>query len=127
MPGRSPGFSRLSESRLRLIHQGRELEFRVTMTIGRDTNHDIVILDKMTSRNHARIEKRINKYVLIDQSANGTYVTIGGRDEIVLRREEFVLYGNGQIAFGESPKRDPKVTLVEFHSESPEQRHASRG
>jgi class 3 adenylate cyclase len=121
MPGRSPGFSRLAESRLRLIHQGRDLEFRAAMTIGRDTNHDIVILDKMTSRNHARIEKRLNKFVLIDQSANGTYVIINGRDEIVLRREEFVLYGSGQIAFGESSKRDPSVTLVEFHSELPRQ------
>jgi hypothetical protein len=119
MPGRSPGFSRLAESRLRLIHQGRELEFRAAMTIGRDTNHDIVILDKMTSRNHARIEKRLNKFVLIDQSANGTYVIINGRDEIMLRREDFVLYGSGQIAFGESSKRDPNVTLVEFHSELP--------
>ena len=115
----------LAEPRLRLIHQGRELEFRMTMTIGREANHDIVILDPLTSRNHARIEKRLDKFALIDQSANGTYITISGRDEIMLRREEFILYGNGQIAFGESPRRDPRVTLVEFHYESPEQHLAA--
>jgi adenylate cyclase len=125
VPGRGLGFSRLTEPRLLLKHQGRELEYRMTMTIGRDPGHDIVILDKMASRNHARIEKRLDKFALIDQSANGTYVTISGRDEIVLRREEFVLYGSGTIAFGESPRRQTDVTLVEFHYESPEERLAS--
>lgn len=125
VPGRDAGFSHLTEARLRLRYQERELVFHAEMTIGRDPNHDIVILDKMASRNHARIEKRLDKFALIDQSANGTYVTISGRDEIVLRREEFVLYGSGKIAFGESSRRDPAVTLVEFHYESPEQRLAS--
>ncbi len=124
VPGRTSGFSRLTEPRLCLIHQGRELEYRMTMTIGREPNHDIVILDKMASRNHARIEKRLDKFALIDQSANGTFVTISGRDEIVLRREEFILYGSGQISFGESPRRQPGVTLVGFRFETPEERLA---
>jgi len=125
VPGRTTGFSYLTEPRLRLVHQGRQLEFRVTMTIGREPNHDIVILDKMASRNHARVEKRLDKFALIDQSANGTYITISGRDEIMLRREEFILYGTGKISFGESPRRDPNVTLVEFHYESPEEHLAA--
>jgi class 3 adenylate cyclase len=125
VPGRMPGFSNLTEPRLRLKHQGKEIEFRMTVTIGREPNHDIVILDKMASRNHARIEKRLDKFALIDQSANGTYVTISGRDEIMLRREEFILYGSGQIAFGESPKRQSNLTIVEFHYESPEERIAA--
>jgi len=125
VPGRSQNFSRLTEPRLRLTCQGKTLEFRMTMTIGRDPHHDIVVLDKMASRNHARIEKRLDKFALIDQSANGTYVTISGRDEIVLRREEFILYGSGTIAFGESPRRQRDVTLVQFQYESPEERLAS--
>jgi len=125
VPGRSAGFMRLTEPRLCLIHQGREIEYRMTMTIGREPNHDIVILDKMASRNHARIEKRLDKFALIDQSANGSYVTISGRDEIVLRREEFILYGTGNISFGESPRRQPNVTVVEFRFETPEERLAS--
>ena len=125
MPGRSGGFARLTEPRLRIIHRGSELEYRMTMSIGREPGHDIVIIDKMASRNHARIEKRIDKFALIDQSANGTYVTIRGRDEIVLRREEFILYGSGTLAFGESPQRQSAVTLIEFHYESPEERLAT--
>jgi len=122
VPGRTGGLARLAEPRLRIMHKGRELEYRMTMSIGREPSHDIVIADMMTSRNHARIEKRLDKFALIDQSANGTYVTISGRDEIVLRREEFILYGKGTIAFGESPQRQAGVTLIEFQYESPEER-----
>lgn len=125
VPGRGGGFARMTEPRLRLVCQGREFEYRMSMTIGREPNHDIVILDRMASRNHARIEKRLDKFALIDQSANGTYVTISGRDEIVLRREEFILYGSGTIAFGESPRRQADVTLVQFHYESPEEHLAA--
>jgi len=125
VPGRTSGFAHMTEPRLRLICQGREIEYRMTITIGREPNHDLVIIDKMASRNHARIEKRLDKFALIDQSANGTYITISGRDEIVLRREEFILYGSGTIAFGESPRRQSDVTVVEFHYESPEERLAA--
>jgi pSer/pThr/pTyr-binding forkhead associated (FHA) protein len=118
------GFSPLTEPCLRLIHQGRELEFRASMTIGRDPRHDLVIADKLASRNHARIEKRLDKFALIDQSANGTYITISGRDEIMLRREEFILYGSGKLAFGESARRQSGVTLVEFSYEAPAGRAA---
>ena len=125
VPGRTSGFAHMTEPRLRLICQGREIEYHMTITIGREPNHDLVIIDKMASRNHARIEKRLDKFALIDQSANGTYITISGRDEIVLRREEFILYGSGTIAFGESPRRHTDVTVVEFHYESPEERLAA--
>ena len=112
---------RRTEPRLVLVHNSRTIEFRMAMTIGRDAQNDIVVLDRMTSRNHARIEKRVDKFVLIDQSANGTYVTIDGQDEIVLRREEFILHGSGRLAFGDSPRRDSNVTVVEFTYEAPVQ------
>jgi predicted component of type VI protein secretion system len=41
----------------------------------------------MASRMHARIERRRDKFVLVDQSSNGTYVRIDGEPEIQLRRE----------------------------------------
>ena len=49
---------------------------------------------------HARIERRRDKYVLIDQSSNGTYVTVEGEPEIHLRREELILRGRGHVCFG---------------------------
>lgn len=123
---RKPPQAQRSGPRLLLVHDGRRIEFRMAMTIGRDAHNDIVVLDRMTSRNHARIEKRLDKFVLIDQSANGTFVTIDGQDEIALRREEFILHGNGRLTFGDSARRDPGATVVEFCYEAPLQ-HAAGG
>ena len=50
-----------------------------------------------------RIERRRDKFVLIDHSSNGTYVTVQGEPEIVLRREELTLRGRGQVSFGQDP------------------------
>lgn len=73
----------------------------------------------MVSRNHARIEKRRDQFVPVDQSTNGTYVMITGREEIALRRSEFVLYGQGVIAFGDSPSDRPDVPVVRYFLEAP--------
>lgn len=75
-------------------------KFSNGIVIGRDPNCDICVEDRGASRQHARIERRRNKYFLIDQSTNGTYVVFAGEGEIVLRREEAMLRGSGTIAFG---------------------------
>jgi class 3 adenylate cyclase len=90
-------------SRLELRHGTREIELtesRPSLTLGRDAQNDVVIGDKMASRAHARIERRRDKFVLIDQSSNGTYVTVEGEPEIHLRREELLLRSRGHICFG---------------------------
>jgi hypothetical protein len=90
-------------SRLELKHGTHEIELtesRPSLTLGRDAHNDIVVADKMASRAHARIERRRDKFVLIDQSSNGTYVTVEGEPEIHLRREELILRGRGHICFG---------------------------
>ena len=66
----------------------------------RKTFQGLVISDKMASRMHARIERRRDKFVLVDQSSNGTYLTVDGDREILLRREEQILRGTGRITFG---------------------------
>ena len=81
----------------------REIELTESqgaLTLGRDLQCDMVIGDRMASRMHARIERRRDKFVLVDQSSNGTYVTVDGEKEILVRREELVLRGRGQISFG---------------------------
>ena len=88
-----------------LKHAGRELavnEVKPSVGLGRDAGSDIVIADPKASRNHARIEKRRDKFVLADQSTNGTFVTFAGEAEISLRREELMLRGTGRIVFGHS-------------------------
>ena len=70
--------------------------------IGRDAGCQIMLGDRKASRVHARIERRRDKYVLVDQSTNGTYVTFESEAEIGLRREELILRGRGRIVFGHS-------------------------
>jgi class 3 adenylate cyclase len=122
LSGRARSFADMVETVLHIEYRHKKFVFRDTLTLGRDETNDIVIDDQMASRNHARIEKRKDKFVLVDQSSNGTYVTITGRKEIVLRREEFVLYGDGEIAFGDSLGDRPDVATVRFYCESAEKK-----
>jgi hypothetical protein len=70
------------------------------ITLGRDEHSDVVIRDQRASRLHARIERRHDKFALVDSSANGTYVTFEGVNEFVLHRKECLLKGRGKISFG---------------------------
>jgi class 3 adenylate cyclase len=102
-------------ARLQLKLGTRELlldESASTVTFGRDAQCDLVIADRMASRLHGRIERRRDKFVLVDQSSNGTYVTIDGEREIALRREEMILRGRGRISFGHACADDPTESLA---------------
>lgn len=70
-------------------------------TFGRDIQCSQMIASSLASRVHAKIEHRRGKYVLIDESTNGTYLQMQGGKTIFLRREEVVLQGKGVISFGE--------------------------
>ncbi|MBU0602950.1 MAG: adenylate/guanylate cyclase domain-containing protein [Gammaproteobacteria bacterium] len=72
------------------------------LTLGRDMSNEVVIKDQRASRNHARIERRRDKFVLVDQSTNGTFLRIEGENEVILKREEMILRGQGTIGFGHS-------------------------
>jgi adenylate cyclase len=81
-------------------------------TLGRDAASDYIINDRRASRTHARIERRRDKFVLIDQSTNGTYVTFKGEAEFALKREEVILRSRGRITFGHA--HDENCEVVEF-------------
>jgi adenylate cyclase len=103
---------------LRLKIQDAELVLsaeRPSLAIGRDQSADLVVKERMASRAHGKIERRLDKFILTDHSANGTFVTIEGDKEIVLRREEFTLRGHGWIALGQS--RAGASDVVEFFCE----------
>jgi adenylate cyclase len=92
-----------SQARLQLRFREQEIEAshgRPVVTIGRGQQNDIIILDTLASRMHARIEYRRGKFVLLDQSTNGTYVLTDEGEKAYLRREEFVLCGSGVISLG---------------------------
>ena len=103
------------EAHIRLRYGSREIdlgETRSSVTLGRDQQNDVVIADKMASRMHARIERRRDKFVLIDQSSNGTYVRIDGEPEIQVRREEMILRGRGRVSFGHSFNNEEDEVLT---------------
>lgn len=83
------------------------------LVLGRDAACQIVVADRMASRQHARIERRQDKFFLIDQSTNGTFVAFAGEAELTLRREEVMLRGPGRMAFGRSVSQSSDDT-VEF-------------
>ena len=102
-----------SGPKLKVIYRGREILAKDTIFLGRDDSNTIFIMDPMASRRHAKIELRAGKFVLIDQSSNGTFVIFGANSEMHLKREEVILHGQGRIAFGHS-LADSGVEMVEF-------------
>jgi adenylate cyclase len=73
------------------------------LRIGRDASNDVVVATEHASRMHARIFSRDNHFVLVDQSANGTFLMVdGSAHEVRLRRSEAVLGERGYIGLGRS-------------------------
>lgn len=85
---------------------------RPAVSLGRDPTCDIVVQNPRASRLHARIERRRDKYVLVDLSSNGSFVGIEGEAELVLRREEMILRGRGHIVFGDARAPDSAEVLT---------------
>ena len=108
-------------ARLTLRYRDREIDAAelAALTFGRDGNNDVVILDRKASRLHARIERRRDKYVLIDHSTNGTFLAVQGESEVELRREELLLRGRGRIYFGHPSVEDPGDEAVEYDTGLP--------
>lgn len=88
----------------------------VPCIIGRELDCDFAVPSAFASRHHARIEYRRGKFILIDQSTNGTYVTLAQAGtalphEIYLRREELPLQRSGVICLGESLSQNPEFRI----------------
>jgi len=90
---------------IRLKYRGKELVRRRdndSVTLGRDETSGLQIMEDKCSRHHCTIERRGDKFVLKDHSTNGTYVTIGDEDEVLLQRDEVALRKTGWISFGQT-------------------------
>lgn len=90
-----------SKSHITLVDQAHPVA-----TFGRQNHNDFVLKNKRVSRSHARIEYRWGKFVLIDQSSNGTYVIDQKNKKKYLKRDETVLPPVGIICFGEDMDKD---------------------
>ena len=81
------------------------------ITLGRDATNTIVVNDPKVSRLHARIELRKDKFILIDQSTNGTYVTREDGQTANVRRYEILLPESGAIGLGQQATPDDPLAI----------------
>ena len=81
------------------------------VTLGRDAGNRIVINNPKVSRLHARIEMRRAKFILVDQSTNGTFILPQGGQMIHLRRDEAPLEGEGLISLGREATPDGPMVI----------------
>ncbi len=86
-------------------------ESKPSATLGRQLHNDIVVKDKGVSRSHARIEYNRGKFILIDQSTNGTFVLLQGKKRVHLRRDETTLLGDGIISLGKEITGDSDLYI----------------
>ncbi len=92
---------------LLLTYQSKTLRLNLSskpVVFGRDKICDVLISGTLISRIHIKIVIQRGKFTLIDQSTNGTYVSINDEQKIYLRREELTLFGQGKISFGKPVK-----------------------
>ncbi|MGV7032779.1 adenylate/guanylate cyclase domain-containing protein [Methylobacterium symbioticum] len=119
-----PGTARSFESAgvLKIISDGRRWVFGPeceSVTLGRHAENSVVIPGEFASRRHATIERRWDKWILIDHSTNGTFVRPAGIAEFRICREEVILRAAGSLSFGRSSKgsggADVDFVLISDH------------
>ncbi|MGH8194185.1 MAG: adenylate/guanylate cyclase domain-containing protein [Woeseiaceae bacterium] len=74
------------------------------VNMGRADDNDLVIKGNLISRLHARVEKRRGKFMLVDQSTNGTFLQNARGEETFVRRDSTELTGQGVIGLGRVAK-----------------------
>ena len=102
------------DMRLRLRFDDRELvvdQRASSIAIGRADENDLVVKGRLSSRLHARIEIGRSKFVLIDQSTNGTFVQTDDGEELFIRQDIRQLKGQGMIGLGCLPQQGSQHTI----------------
>lgn len=95
-------------------HRQTFQSFELPIHIGRFRKVDFIVNDPRVSRTHARIEWRNGSFMMVDESSYGSWVRFAGSGaDLMLRRDECVLHGQGQIALGTS-FADPTAPVVSF-------------
>lgn len=106
---RSPG------GRLRLRFRGQELVLgengHTAASMGRADENDVVIKGNLISRVHARIDLHRNRFVLVDESTNGTFIQRDDGEEIYVRRDSAELSGSGVIGMGRVASRGTPLAI----------------
>jgi len=82
------------------------------VVLGRGDECDLVVPNTLASRQHVRIEWRGGKFVITDQSTNGTYIHPDGGVVVQITREEMILHGKGTISLGQAFSDEPIELVV---------------
>ena len=109
----------MSESRIKsLFTRGQHLYLtyheRITeasskgndLMLGRSKGSNIIVDTDCVSRHHAKLVYRKGKFVVIDQSTNGTFIKTQGGQEVFIQNEEYPLSGSGFISLGKTVSVD---------------------
>ena len=81
------------------------------ISMGRGDDNDLVVKGNLISRIHARIEKRRGRFMLIDQSTNGTFLQTITGEETFVRRDSIELVGEGIIGLGRVAKAGSPLAI----------------
>jgi len=103
------GWETRTQTASRLVVSFRDTTVEVTdlkknINMGRADDNDLVVKGNLISRIHARIEKRRGRFLLIDQSTNGTFLQTDTGEETFVRRDSTELVGEGIIGLGRVAK-----------------------
>jgi hypothetical protein len=103
-----PAFDQASRLCLRYLGQTYLVSSKnPVLTTGRDASCGVIVDDRRVSRQHARIERRSDGFYLVDTSTNGSFVSIQGRQEALVRKHDVLLEGRGKIwSLSTSERRD---------------------
>lgn len=74
--------------------------------LGRAKDCDLLVNSDLASRHHAQLVYRKGKFVLVDQSTNGTFVKPQGGKEVYVQSEALPLTGSGFISLGKAVSVD---------------------
>ena len=103
-------------SRLQLSFRDQSIEVtdkRKSVIMGRAEDNDLVIKGNLISRIHAKVEMRRGKFILVDQSTNGTFVQNLQGEETFVRRDTAEISGEGTIGLGRS--EEPGASLAIYY------------
>ena len=114
LAGQQARAEHLHSASMVLAFEGKEVsvdQVSPVVTLGRDTTNGVVVNDPKVSRLHARIELRKDKFILIDQSTNGTFVLREDGQMANVRRYEILLPEAGAIGLGQKTTFDSPLAI----------------
>lgn len=101
----------------RVLLRFRDEEIRLeeggqtSATMGRADDNDVVVKGNLISRLHARIEFVRQRFVLVDESTNGTFIRKDDGEEVYVRRDTAELSGSGVICMGRLASRGTPMAI----------------